>query len=380
MALLTDDESDCLDGLLVLDLSQGIAGPNCGMVLRQQGARVIKVEPPGGDWARQMGRSRFGHTAISIAFNAGKESIVIDARTDAGQRALLSLAQKADVIIQNYRPGVVERMGLGYGDVVKINPRVIYVSISGWGADGPDAMLPALDTTMQALTGIMHVNQTADGKPQRVGFFLIDIATGLYAAQNVGMALYRAQKSGRGRHIQVSMLQVCASLQSYVLADDALFEGKESTRFNAPTGLFMASDGHIYISMLNDAMFLRLCDAFNFDDWRQDPSLFSSAGRMLRAAELNSRLGTTIKENTIDHWEQLLREHDILHGRVRHPRELLYDPQALHAQLFSELPIADMFSVPWAGLPGCGPGQPPPGDPPLLGQHTQALLAEFCAP
>ncbi len=171
-AIAAEDEA-MLAGLTVLDLSQGIAGPYCGLILRQQGARVIKVEPPSGDWGRQMGRAREGQTAIAIAYNAGKESVVLDTRTEAGKAALRKLAEQADVIIQNYRPGVAERMGVGYEALAARNPALVYVSITGYGQDGPLAGLPAVDTTIQAFSGLMHVNRDAAGsRVVSVSFFL----------------------------------------------------------------------------------------------------------------------------------------------------------------------------------------------------------------
>ncbi|NLC35983.1 MAG: CoA transferase [Alcaligenaceae bacterium] len=371
-------EPPLLDGLTVLDLSQGIAGPYCGLLLRQQGARVIKVEPPTGDWSRQMGRARDGHTAISIAYNAGKESVVLDTRTPEGRAALQRLAAQADIVIQNFRPGVAERMGAGYEALARDNPKLIYVSISGYGPEGPMAQLPALDTTMQAVSGLMHVNRdAATGQPRRIGFFLIDLTTGMYAAQSVGTALYRAALTGQGRHIQVSMLQASAALQSYIVLDDAMFPNAESSVFNAPTGIFETQDGPLYISMLNDAMFQRLAATLGFDDWLTDPGLRSSAGRMPRAAELNKRVAAALAGNTLEYWENALADNDVLFGRVNHPRALCNNPQALHSGLFSPLQQTGIGELPLPGLPGNGSHQEAPGEAPYLGQHTEAILKEF---
>ncbi len=378
MMQASKDETPLLEGLIVLDLSQGIAGPYCGLLLRQQGARVIKVEPPTGDWSRQMGRARAGHTAISIAYNAGKESVVLDTRTPEGRSALQRLATKADIVIQNFRPGVAERMGAGYEELARANPKLIYVSISGYGPDGPMAQLPALDTTMQAVSGLMYVNRdVATDQPRRIGFFLIDLTTGMYAAQNIGTALYRAALTGQGRHIHVSMLQASAALQSYIVLDDAMFPHAESAVFNAPTGIFETQDGPLYISMLNDAMFQRLASTLGFDDWLADPELRSSAGRMPRAAELNKRLAAKLAENSRDYWERALGENDVLFGRVNHPRDLRTNPQALHSGLFSALPQTGIGELPWPGLPGNGFHQIAPGEAPTLGQHTEAIIKEF---
>ncbi|MBU4612323.1 CoA transferase [Achromobacter sp. GG226] len=366
-----------LAGLTVLDLSQGIAGPSCCAILRQQGARVIKIEPPEGDWARHMGRSTDGHTAISIAYNAGKESVVVDGRTAEGRATLRALALSADVVVQNYRPGVAERLGVGYAALAEAHPRVIYVSISGFGSEGPQAGLPALDTTVQALTGLMHLNRDAQGQPRRIGFFVVDICTGLYAAQAVAARLYQTARTGRGRHIEVSMLQTAAALQAYEIVDGALFPGAGPGAFNAPTGLFATADGQIYVSMLNDAMFRRLGGVLSLSTWETDPALQTSAGRLPRAAALNQQLAAALAERPTAHWEAVFTAHDILHGRVRTAIELREDAQAQHVGLFGELSQAGLATLPWPGLPGGGGHQPPPGAAPRLGEHTTCVLHEF---
>ncbi len=366
-----------LSGLTILDMSQGIAGPYCGLLLGQQGARIIKIEPPTGDWSRQMGRSTNGHTAISIAYNAGKESVVLDTRTPAGREALIALAQRADVIIQNFRPGVAAGMGVDYDELSKINPKLVYVSITGYGAQGPMAKLPALDTTVQAFSGLMHTNRDAAGHPRRIGFFLVDLTTGIYAAQNAVAALYRSALTGKGRHVHVSMLQTATALQSYVLLDDAMFPDAESAVFNAPTGIYETADGKIYVSMLNDPMFGRLSNALGFNDWMQDETLQHSSGRIKRAAELNARVAQAIKQNTSVYWSELLTRHDILFGVLNHPRELLGHPQAQSIGLFQELMQPDVAKLPWPVMPGQEPSQLPPANSPALGAHTERVLKEF---
>lgn len=366
-----------LEGLTVLDLSQGIAGPYCAYLLRQQGARVIKVEPTSGDWGRQMGRVRDGQSAISIAYNVGKESVVLDTRTDDGRRNLQAIARCADVVVQNFRPGVVDRMGVGYEQLAQHNPALVYISISGFGASGPLVGRPALDTTMQALGGLMHTNRDADGHPRRIGFFLVDLSTGLYAAQNACAALYRSLRSGRGRHIELSLLEASAALQSYLVLDDAMFPGDEQAAFNAPTGLFRAADGLIYVSMLDDAMFLRLARVLGRADWAADTRLHTSAGRLPRAAELNQALAAAVATRTVAEWESLLLQADILFGRVQQPRELRTMPQAQHVGVFAQLSQPGFDSLPIANLPGQAGVATPLGKAPALGEHTAAVLAEF---
>ncbi|MEM5428611.1 CoA transferase [Cupriavidus oxalaticus] len=366
-----------LDGLTVLDLSQGIAGPYCGLVLRQQGARVIKVEPPGGDWSRNMGRIRAGQTAIAVACNAGKESVLLDARTDSGRAAMARLAARADVVIQNFRPGVAERMGVGYETLAARNPTLVYVSITGYGHAGPMAALPAVDTTVQAVSGLMHLNRDGAGQPRRIPFFLIDLSTGLYAAQHACAALFRAARHGKGRHVKLSLLETSAALQSYLLVDDAMFPDAEMAAANAPTGLFAAADGMLYISMLNDAMFVRLARVLGFDDWLDDAALRNSAGRLPRAAELNRRVAQAVAAQPLAHWEALLTDHDVLFGRVSHASDFLRSAQCRQAGVFGRLRLDGIGEVPWANLPGMAGMMRPEGDAPTLGQHTEAVMAEF---
>lgn len=363
-----------LAGLRVLDLSQGIAGPYCGLVLRQQGAQVIKVEPPQGDWSRHMGRQQDGMSAIFLAGNAGKLGLAIDAATPEGQARLQALAQEADVIVQNYRPGVADRMGVGWAAMSARKPGLVYVSITGWGASGPMAKVPTLDTTMQAASGIMHANRGPDGKPRRVGLYLVDLTTGLYAAQATLAALLRQARTGQGRHVEVSMLETAAALLSYQVIDGALYPGTESA-VNAPTGIFETRDGKpLYISMLNDAMFKRLAQALDMPDWLADASLHTSAGRLPRAAELVQALADRVARDDLDTLTAGLARSDILFAVVRAPAELPQDAQVQHLRIYAEQLIDGLGTIPLAGLPGgVDVGALPAA--PRLGAHNAQLLA-----
>ena len=187
------------EGLTVVDLSQGIAGPYCGMLLAQQGANVIKVEPvDGGDWARALGISYDGQTAYTITGNIGKRSLALDLKSDAGKEVLWQLAEKADVFMEGYRPGVISRLGFGYEDLSRRNPGVVYLSVSGFGQAGPLAGRPALDPALQALTGMMSSNKGEDGIPHRVMFIPVDMATGLYSFQALSSALYARRDEDKG--------------------------------------------------------------------------------------------------------------------------------------------------------------------------------------
>ena len=194
-------------GLKVVDLSQGVAGPYCGMLLAQHGADVIKVEPTGeGDWSRTLGKRYGGHTAYSIPTNLGKRSIALDLKSAEGKDVLWRLIGGADVLLEGFRPGVLDRLGFGYEAVAKREPRILYLSVSGFGQTGPLAGRPAMDPVLQAFTGLMMDNKGEDGIPHRVPFVVIDMSTALYAFQALSAALYARRDVPQGRRIEVSLL------------------------------------------------------------------------------------------------------------------------------------------------------------------------------
>ena len=202
-------------GLKVVDLSQGVAGPYCGMLLAQYGADVIKVEPTGeGDWARTLGTRYGDHSAYSIPANLGKRSIALDLKSDAGKEVLWRLIAGADVLLEGFRPGVLDRLGFGYEAVSQREPRILYLSVSGFGQTGPLSGRPAMDPVLQAFTGLMIDNKGEDGIPHRVPFIVIDMSTALYAFQALSAALYARRDEPRGRHIEVSLMQAASAMQS----------------------------------------------------------------------------------------------------------------------------------------------------------------------
>src|SRR5262249_39525991 len=224
-------------GLKVLDLSQGVAGPYCGMLLAQHGANVIKVEPTGdGDWARTLGRYYGGHSAYSIPSNLGKRSIGLDLKSDAGKEVLWRLIEGADVLLEGFRPGVLDRLGFGYEAVSKREPRLLYLSVSGFGQNGPLAGRPAMDPVLQAFTGLMIDNKGEDGIPHRVPFAVIDLSPGLSAFQALPAALYARRHLPYGRRIDVSLLQAASAMQ--VIRMIMVYLEGEQIRRAMPSGVF----------------------------------------------------------------------------------------------------------------------------------------------
>lgn len=360
-------------GLRILDLSQGIAGPYCTQILWQQGAEVIKIEPPEGDWGRHVGVVRNGHSALSVSYNAGKQAICVNARTPEGRQVLHRLALQADVVVQNFRPGVADKLGVGYEALAAHRPDLIYVSISGYGKDGPYAQAPASDSVMQADSGLMFANQDADRMPRRVGLLLADVATALYAAQQASAALYQRAVQGQGCHVELSLFEACAALQINDIAAFQLAGERPVGAVSAPNGVFETADGRISVLALNDDQFARLCRALDRPEWMADPQLSDNEKRMTRRDALHAQLAAQLREQDSAHWEERLRTHDVLHAVVRDYDELAAHPQASHLGLFQKLAQPALGGLALPGLPGGMRRVLQPA--PAIGQHTVEVLA-----
>lgn len=376
MFMQSPNDEPLLQGLRVLDLSQGIAGPYCGDILLQQGAEVIKVEPPAGDWARHMGTTRHGFSAVVLAYNAGKSGLCVDAGIEAGRHVLQKLAQQVDVVIQNFRPGVVERLGLDYGTLAPHNERLVYVSISGFGADGPLVDAPATDSVMQAMSGMMHANRHASGQPQKVGLYLADIAAAVYASQLVSAALYRRSITGKGRHLELSLLEACAALQASNIVDAVFSAGTPASAATAPSGVFAVSDGFITLSTLNNGMFSRLCEVLGAGHLVADERFSSNKSRLMHADGLNEEVARILKCQPLSFWLPKLVAADVLHAEVSTYESLLAHPQVRHAGIFSQIDVAGLPPLPRARQPGCATGDSKAGVP-RLGEHSQEVLVRY---
>lgn len=361
-------------GLRILDISQGIAGPYCTQILWQQGADVIKVEPPEGDWGRNVGVVNDQHSALSISYNAGKQGICVDARQDAGKKLLRRLALDADVVVQNFRPGVSDRLGVGYASLAAEKPELIYVSISGYGDDGPFAQAPASDSVMQADSGLMFANQDVDRTPRRIGLLLADIATALYASQQTAAALYQRAISGQGTHVQLSLFEACTALQINDIASFAMAGDRPVGAVSAPNGVFASADGQLSVLALNNNQFERLCRALDRPEWLADPDLDSNEKRMQRRDALHASLAEQLSTDTTAAWVARLQEHDVLHAVVRDYESLAAHPQAEHLGLLQSVQQPGVGELKLPGLPGMGgrPLQPAPH----IGQHTTTILTQ----
>jgi crotonobetainyl-CoA:carnitine CoA-transferase CaiB-like acyl-CoA transferase len=365
-------------GLKVVDLSQGVAGPYCAMLLAQHGADVIKVEPTGeGDWSRTLGKRYGGHTAYSIPANLGKRSIALDLKSVEGKEVLWRLIGGADVLLEGFRPGVLERLGFGYEAVAKREPRILYLSVSGFGQTGPLAGRPAMDPVLQAFTGLMMDNKGEDGIPHRVPFVVIDMSTALYAFQALSAALYARRDEPRGRRIEVSLLQAASAVQAIRMMMVYL-EG-ERVRRSMPSGVFRTADGWLQFLVVRQQQWIELCAVLDKPELARDPRFIDDDARSRNEAELLAVVRPAIAEKPSDYWAERLRKADIMHERLNSFREFLGQPQAQAIGLIEWLNLAEApepIPVPnIAGIAKFRDGTPHAATP-ALGQHTAEILRE----
>jgi crotonobetainyl-CoA:carnitine CoA-transferase CaiB-like acyl-CoA transferase len=365
-----------LDGYRILDLSQGLAGPSCAMYLAEYGARVIKVEPPEGDWSRALG-ARLGHSgAIGTVYNRGKEALCLDLKAPAARDVALKIAATCDVVIQSARPGAMERLGLGFEDVRKVRGNVVYVSVSGFGVTGPSSALPLSDAAAQAYSGLMSVNRGRDGVPHKLDTTIVDNVTGFYAFQATVMALWGRTAETPATHLDVSLLQAASAVQAHNVAEFSL-TGRNPGLPNPPAGAFPTRDGWITITLVHEEHWRRIARVLGLDWLATDPRYATFAARSENLAALRAIMDARLKERTTSEWYQRLLAADVLSSPVNSYGDWLADPQALATQSAPEVEIAPGIAI---NIPRT-PARPPFTAPsPALGEHTRALLAEFGIP
>ncbi len=366
-------------GLKVIDLSQGVAGPYCAMLLAQYGANVIKVEPPeSGDWARSLGVRYGDNTAYSIPSNVGKRSITLDLKQDAGRMVLWRLVEGADVFLQGFRPGVIERLGFGYTDVSAREPRILYVSVSGFGQTGPLSERPAMDPVLQAYTGLMAENTGEDGIPHRIPIISIDMSTALYTFTAVAAALHARREEARGRHIESSLMQGAASLQVVRLMSSYL-EGGITTPVVPPNGVHRTADGWLSVTVVRPFEWQGYCRALDLPMFEADPLLQTIEGRKAHATEINAVIQPLLVSHPTALLSERLAAQRVMHEQLNTYTEFLRQKHVeesgavawlQHPHVPQEMPLPNLV-----GLPPFVDGDAR-SVAPALGQHTNAILAE----
>ena len=372
-----------LDGLTVLDFSRVLAGPYCTMQLGDLGARVIKIEQPGrGDDTRAWGPPFVrGESAYFLSVNRNKESLALDLKHPAARRAVQTLLAAADVVVENFRPGTMARLGLDYDTVAARHPRIVYCSISGFGQTGPRSLEPGYDAMMQAEGGLMSITGSADGPPFRVGVAIADIATGMFAVQGILAALLARGRTGAGQRVDIAMLDAVTALLSYQ-ASSALATGATPVRMGnrhpsiAPYDTFAAADGDFVLSVGNDEQFRRLAAVLRRPQLAGDPRYVTNADRVAHALALRADLLLLFGEWRRADLLAALKEAGVPSGAVRSVSEALADPQLAAREMIIPLEHATAGSIHVLGSPLKLSATPPAirTPPPTLGQHTEAIL------
>ena len=365
-------EPEPLQGLTVLDLSQGIAGPSCGGHFAEYGARVIKLEPLGGDWIRKLGSDIAGTSSPAIAYNRGKESLALDLKRPEARDVALTLAVRAQVFIESARPGAMDRLGLGFAAVKAANPDIVYVSVSGWGQRGPNRAEPMVDTVGQAVSGLMSVTRDRDGAPVKVNATLIDAVTGLYAFQAAIMALWGKRPASGAHHLDISLLQAAAHVQAPNILEYG-YAGRPPGLLNPPAGNYRTKDGWIAITLVNEAQFAGICAAIGRPELAQDARFKSFQARKANIAILTPILDTALATRTTEDWVAHLTGAGALASGINTYGDWLADPHVAAVGAAPPYALTNGRTAPLPHLPGTGPFAAPV---PRVGQHTTALLAE----
>lgn len=383
--------ADLLAGVRVLDLTNVLSGPYATYQMAMLGADVIKVEnPDGGDLARNLGASPALNAQMLgtsfLAQNAGKRSVTIDLKHPQGKALFRDLLATADVLVENYRPGVMRRLGFGHEDVESINPAIVYCSISGFGQDGPLSGNPAYDQIVQGLSGVMSITGDSQSAPLRVGYPLCDTLGGVAAAFAVASALFRRARTGQGCYIDLSMLDATISAMGWAVSN-YLIAGVEAKPIGnqnmtaAPSGAFRCADGQINIAANKQEQFARLCELVGLPELATDPRFAERETRKANRDALTAALEGALSARAALEWEELLNANGIPAGRILSVPEILAHPQVAGRNLIHDMPMGQ------EGLervkvcrPGFTLGDSQPGArsaPPLLGADNAAIFAEL---
>jgi len=323
-----------LSDITVIDLTRVLAGPYCTMMLAEMGARVIKVEKPGtGDDARQFGPFIHGESAYFMSLNRGKESVALDLKQEAEREQLKTMLAKADVLVENFRPGAMARLGLDYATLSKTFPKLIYASVSGFGQTGPNKDKAAYDIIVQAMGGLMSITGQPGGEPTRVGTSIGDITAGMFTANGILAALHERHRTGKGQHIDVAMLDCQIAILENAIAR-YVATGEAPTPLGSrhpaitPFDAFQAKDGYLVIAAGNDALFAKLCAALGVERLAEDARFATNAARTDHVDTLKEHLEATLKQQPRGYWLSKLEEAGIPCGPIQNVAEVVEGAQA----------------------------------------------------
>ncbi len=374
-----------LSGIRVLDLSRILAGPYGTMMLGDLGAEVIKVErPDGGDDTRTWGPPFVGgESAYYLCCNRNKRSITINLKTPRGVDLVKEFVKVSDVLVENFTPGFMKRLGLDYESLRELNPRLVHCAITAYGQDGPYRDRPGYDMVLSAVGGLMWITGEQDGEPCKVGVAITDVITGVHASGAIMAALFHRERTGRGQYIDCSLLDIQVAALANI-ASNYLVAGKEAQRWGTahesiiPYQVFRAKDRPIAIAVANQKLWVNFCKAVGKEEWIDDPRFESNPKRVENRDAILPLVSDVLAQKTCDEWVELFVKAAIPCGPVNNMQSLFADPQVLHRGMVAEVPHPTIGTLRLGGIPikySETPGvirRPPP----LLGEHTDEILSE----
>lgn len=370
-------QQKAFSGINVFDATQGVAGPHCAMLFAQHGANVTKIEPLDGDWGRTLGKLYGDQCAHSIAFNRGKRSLALDLKSEQGLAVAQKLAYQADIVLESFRPGVMARFGLDYATVAKHRADTVYLSVSGFGQEGPYNKLPVTDSVIQAFSGLMSINRDERGAPQRIGMIAVDVMTGLYAYQAVASAMLARFRFGTGRYVDCSLMQSAAAFQAAKIMEHHL-EGGEPMVLYMPIGTMRTADGYINITAMRERHYVSLCEVLGLDELIEDPRFDNRDKRVERADELMPLIRAKFPSKTTAEWATVLTEAGVMNAPVATYSEYMADPHVAAVNSLAATHHDGVGEMPTANIPGIEPivDGSPLAIAPHIGQHSDAILTE----
>jgi succinate--hydroxymethylglutarate CoA-transferase len=381
---LIEPNAGALAGLRVLDLTRILAGPMCAMMLGDMGAEVIKVEPPGGDDTRTWGPPfAGGESAYFLGLNRNKRSMTLNMAVPQGQEILRSLIMKADVLIENFKVGTLEKWGVD-NDWIKANaPRAIRCSVTGYGSSGPKAGLPGYDFILQAESGLMSITGDTDRGPTKYGVAIVDVVTGLYACNSILAALAARERTGRGQHVEVCLHDAGISMLINV-ASNYLTAGKAGSRYGnghasiVPYTTYPTADGMIAIAVGNDPQFARFAQVVGRPAWGTDPRFVKNPDRVAHRALLDGLIADALRERTTAAWVEAIQRVGVPCGPINSVAEALDDPHTVARDMVETVEHPTAGALKLVGIPFRFSDTPASIrlPPPLLGQHTDGILRE----
>lgn len=383
---MSSGPSGPLEGITILELGQVIAGNFGGVLLADMGAEVIKVEPLSGDTARNPSIAPYrGESAIHLCMNRGKKSVSLNLKSAEGRELFLRLVEQSDAVIDNFRPGVMARLGIDHAELVKRNPDIVTVSVTGFGETGPAKQRPAFDLVVQAYSGHIYITGEPERPPSRVGIPLADISGGIFACLSVLAGLAGRGVHGRGAHADVSMLDSLVSMLSYD-ALEHLNTGRDVTRVGTahshmvPWQAFEVLDGYVVVAAREEKFWNRLCEALNRPDLAADPRTLGNTARVDNRDWLVPELEATFATKTKAEWMKILDEHDIPSGPVNNFGEVFADPQIVAREVVGEYDHATLGRIKYVRSPSRFDDAGQPNLPaPMLGEHTRTVLEDKLA-